>query len=186
MPAKSKAQLPCVALLRGINVGGKNRLPMKDLAAMFTGAGASDVSTYIQSGNVAFKATPALIDRIPDLITLQIEKQFKLRVPVILRTGDELAATAAANPFLGPSADLDQLSVMFLATAPTPASVADLDPQRSPPDEFVVRGREVYLRFPNGQGKSKLTNEYFDRKLETTGTVRNWRTLQKLIELTRG
>jgi uncharacterized protein (DUF1697 family) len=75
---------------------------------------------------------------------------------------------------------------MFLADRPSPARVATLDPKRSPPDEFEVRGREIYLRCPNGVGRTKLSNSYFDAKLATTSTMRNWRTVVKLVEMTGG
>jgi len=173
-----------VALLRGINVGGKNRLPMKSLSALFTDAGCTDVQTYVQSGNIIFGATPSLARRIPALIEKAISVQFGLRVPVVTRTAAELHAGAKHNPFLPRESDTGTLHVAFLATRPTPAQVATLDPDRSPPDEFAVRGREIYLRLPNGVARSKLTNAYFDSRLETTSTLRSWRTVLKLVELT--
>jgi uncharacterized protein (DUF1697 family) len=75
---------------------------------------------------------------------------------------------------------------MFLADRPPPGKIAGLDPKRSPPDEFEVRGREIYLRCPKGVGRSKLTNQYFDTKLSTTSTMRNWRTVLKLVEMAGG
>jgi len=172
-----------VALLRGINVGGKNKLLMKDLAGMFTEAGCADVRTYIQSGNVVFRAGPALVRRIPKLIAAAVSERFDLRVPVIVRTADELRRTAARNPFLRDGKGPEGLHVMFLADAPTPARVSALDADRSPPDEFVVRGREIYLHYPNGAARTRLTNDYFDSCLATTSTVRNWRTVLTLLEM---
>jgi uncharacterized protein (DUF1697 family) len=183
--AKSKV-ITLVALLRGINVGGKNQLPMKDLTAMFTKGGCSDVSTYIQSGNVVFRADADLATRIAPLIQQQIAKRFGLQVPVVLRTRDELAVIARSNPWLTPDADLERLMVMFLANRPSSQSIATLDPGRSPPDEFLVRGQEIYLRCPNGFARTRLTNGYFDSKLATISTGRNWRTVLKLLELTGG
>ena len=174
-----------VALLRGINVGGKNKLPMKDLAWMFAAAGCGDVKTYIASGNVVFKATAKLVERLPVLISKRIEERFGLEVPVVLRRDKEMEAVVGASPFAGPGADFDYLAVLFLADLPSHGAVSRLDAKRSPPDEFVVRGREIYLRCPNGFAKTKLTNDYFDRTLETTSTGRNWRTVLKLVELTK-
>jgi uncharacterized protein (DUF1697 family) len=174
------------ALLRGINVGGKNMLPMRDLAQMFAAAGCGDVRTYIQSGNVVFTAPADVVARLAADIAKRIETGFGIRVPVVLRSADELARVAMCNPFLGRDADTDALHVMFLADAPSAGAVAGLDARRSPPDEFAVVGRDVYLRCPNGVAKTKLTNAYFDSKLGTTSTARNWRTVQKLVELTRG
>jgi uncharacterized protein (DUF1697 family) len=164
-----------VALLRGINVGGKNLLPMKDLAAMFTGC--TEVSTYIQSGNVIFSTKNP--DKIPAQIAGSIKKKFKLEVPVIVRSHDELKKISRANPF----DDVEHVMVMFLADSPSAAAIKTLDPNRSPTDKFAVKGREIFLHGPNGFGNSKLTNAWFDSKLSTISTGRNWRTLQKLIEL---
>jgi uncharacterized protein (DUF1697 family) len=172
-----------IALLRGINVGGKNVLPMKALAAMFADIGCTDVRTYIQSGNVVYRAGTSLAGRVPDLVSRAIQKTAGLTVPVVTRTSDDLHDVARRNPFLHPGADPSRLHVMFLADAPTKARIASLDPDRSPPDEFAVRGREIYLHCPDGMGKSKLTNAWFDSKLATTGTARNWRTVLALIAM---
>src|SRR5262245_52517514 len=89
-----------VALLRGINVGGKNKLPMKDLTALFNEAGCSDVKSFIQSGNIVFRAGAPLAGRISGLVTRAIEERFAIRVPVIIRTAEDLRAVARGNPFL--------------------------------------------------------------------------------------
>jgi uncharacterized protein (DUF1697 family) len=172
------------ALLRAVNVGGKNKLPMKDLAEMFADAGCADVVTYIQSGNVVFRATEACAARVPAAIAKAVGDRLGFRAPVVMRTAGELRGVARGNPFLRAGAEPESLHVMFLADRPSPARVATLDPRRSPPDEFVVVGREIYLRCPNGVGRSKLTNAYFDSKLATTSTMRNWRTVVKLVEMT--
>jgi uncharacterized protein (DUF1697 family) len=175
-----------VALLRGINVGGKNKLPMLELARLFEEAGATDVRTYIQSGNVIFRAPEKVAPRLPSAVSQQISTRFGLRVPVVLRSAEELRLVPERNPFLKRGADPDALHVMFLADRPEPARVLALDAKRSPPDELAVREREIYLRLPNGVARSKLTNDYFDRALATTSTGRNWRTVLKLIELAGG
>jgi uncharacterized protein (DUF1697 family) len=107
-------------------------------------------------------------------------------VPVVVRSADELCAVARANPFLRKASDTAALHVAFLADAPAADKVAVLDPKRSPPDEFAVVGREIYLRCPTGMAKTKLTNAYFDSKLATISTARNWNTVLKLIELAGG
>jgi uncharacterized protein (DUF1697 family) len=171
-----------IALLRGINVGGKNMLPMKDLAKMFADEGCEDVRTYIQSGNVVFKTSPDVAKRISERIAAHIEKRFGYRIPVILRTAEQLKNTVAKNPFLKAGADEKMLHVMFLADAPNPRNVRALDPETFRPDIFTVRGQEVYLHLPNGAARSKLTNYFFDSKLATTSTSRNWRTVTTLLE----
>ncbi|HBQ16389.1 MAG TPA: hypothetical protein DEF51_36420 [Myxococcales bacterium] len=168
-----------VALLRGVNVGGKNKLPMKALVALFEDLGCEAVRTYIQSGNVIFeaKSTEGLADRI----AARIETEHGLRVPVVLRTAEALARIRDDNPF--PDADPKALHVMFLRDAPAKVRVKALDPDRSPGDAFVVRGANVYVCCPNGVARTKLTNAWFDAQLGTVSTGRNWRTLGKLIEL---
>lgn len=173
-----------VALLRGINVGGKNPLPMKELARMFETAGCANVRTCIQSGNVIFEAA-ASSSKIGEAVTKSIEKQFGYRIPVILRTAEQLRGTIQGNPFLATGVDHKWLHVYFLADAPSAATCASLDANRSAPDAFEVRGREIYLHLPNGMARTKLTNAYFDSKLSTTCTARNWATVLKLAEMMR-
>lgn len=172
-----------LALLRGINVGGNNKLPMKDLIEIFIEAGCSDVRTYIQSGNVILGASADLASRLPGLITAGIANRFGHRIPVVLRTAAQLGDVLGHNPFLDAGAADEELHVVFLADVPAPHRVEALDPDRSPPDTFVVRGQEIYLRLPNGAADTKLTNQYFDSKLATISTGRNWRTVTKLFEL---
>jgi uncharacterized protein (DUF1697 family) len=172
-----------VALLRGVNVGGKNRLPMIDLCAMFSAAGCASVQSYIQSGNVVFQAAPRVAGGIAAVIADRIAKDFGYRTPVVLRTSQELADAIAHNPFFAAGKQQEWLHVTFLADQPSPAAVRTLDSHRSPPDEFIVRGRDIYLHLPNGAGRSKLTNQYFDSRLKTVSTSRNWRTVNQLLEL---
>lgn len=174
-----------LALLRGINVGGKNSLPMKDLARIFEGAGCSRVRTFIQSGNVIFESS-AKPGKIAQAVTAAIEKQFGYRIPVVIRTAEELTAAIQGNPYLATAPDLKALYVYFLAEAPENEAVGGLDSERSAPDAFHVRGREIYLHMPNGMGRTKLTNAYFDAKLSTVSTARNWATILKLAELMKG
>ena len=110
--------------------------------------------------------------------------RFGYRVPVVTRTDQELQEIAHGNPFLDAGAEADKLHVAFLAEQPDDAGVQALDPNRSPGDEFAVLGREVYLHCPNGLARTKLTNSYFDSTLSTTSTMRNWRTVLRLLELT--
>lgn len=173
-----------VALLRGINVGGRHKLPMNNLLALFEDAGCRAARSYIQSGNVVFEAPAALVRRVPTLIAAAIAGEFGFEVPVVMRTAAELRKVVVDNPFARAGVDPATLAVAFLADRPTKARVARLDPKRSPSDEFIVRGREIYLRMPNGVARSKLTNAYFDATLGTTSTARNWNTTRKLLELT--
>jgi uncharacterized protein (DUF1697 family) len=171
-----------VALLRGINVGGNNLLPMKDLARMFANAGCSDVRTYIQSGNVIFEK-PAGADKLATVIAGNIEKRFGFRIPVILRTSEQLRNALRGNPFLAAGVDPKMLYLYFLADAPNAGAIAGLDLARFAPDVFHVRGQEIYLHLPNGMARTKLTNAYFDSKLSTVCTARNWATVSKLAAM---
>ena len=172
-----------VAFLRGINVGGKHILPMKDLAGMFEKAGCEKVETYIQSGNVLFSADPTLAARIPSTIQKSISKSFKIEAPVIVRSAGEMGRIAKGNPFLKRGAGLEWLHVVFLSEAPPPAALASLDPRRSEPDEFHPAGSEIFLHCPQGMARTKLTNAYFDSKLGCVSTMRNWKTVLKLLEM---
>jgi uncharacterized protein (DUF1697 family) len=172
---------PHVALLRGVNVSGKNKLPMKDLKEIFAEVGCENVRTYIQSGNVVFEATATVAKGLPEKIAVLIKERFGIHSPVIVRTAKELAAVVEGNPFLKAGAPETELHVMFLADAPGASRIETLDPARSPGDEFAVHGKDLYLRLPNGAGKSKLTNAYVDSKLGTVSTARNWRTVTTLL-----
>jgi uncharacterized protein (DUF1697 family) len=169
-----------VALLRGLNVGANNRIGMEDLSSVFEGVGCASVETYIQSGNVLFDASAALLKKVPMLVAAALEKDFAISSPVVLRDGKALAAVVKNNPFLLRGEDVATLHVGFLEAQPAAKWVAALDPQRSPPDAFEVLGREVYLHFPKGLGRTKLTNAWFDGKLQTTCTLRNWNTVLEL------
>ncbi len=171
-----------VALLRGLNLGAHNRIGMKDLITVFEGAGCSAVETFIQSGNVLFDANVALLRKLPPLVATALKNDFDITSPVVLRDAKEMAAVVKHNPFLKRGAALTTLHVGFLLEEPDAALVKALDPLRSAPDEFQVLGREVYLHLPNGVARSKLTNAWFDSKLEGVVTVRNWNTV---LELTK-
>jgi uncharacterized protein (DUF1697 family) len=172
-----------VALLRGINVGGKNKLPMKELVGLFEALGCKDVRSYIQSGNVVFNTTAASARKTPARVSAGIREHWGYDIPVVLRSARELRAAVKRSPFAG-HADPAHLAFIFLATRPSATRISTLDPDRSPPDRFEVLGSEIHIHIPNGAARSKLTNQYFDSRLSTVGTARNWRTVHKLIELT--
>jgi uncharacterized protein (DUF1697 family) len=172
-----------IALLRGINVGGKGKVPMGNLKSSFSAMGFEDVVTYIQSGNIVFSCHPGDAKSLAARIERRIAKDFGVKTTVLLRTPAELEKIAGDNPFLRGKPDLSKLHVVFLDARPARNAVAELDPDRSPPDEFEVHGREIYLRLPNGAGRSKLTVDYFERALGLRATARNWKTLTKLLAM---
>jgi uncharacterized protein (DUF1697 family) len=170
-----------LALLRGINVGGKAKLPMKELAAIFAGAGAAEVQTFIQSGNVVFAAAEP--ERVVAAVTAEIARIYGYPGRIVLRGAEELREAYAGNPFGKAGAPVEMLHLYFLVDWPDAAAVQGLDAERSPGDSFVVMGREVYLHLPQGMARTRLTNAYFDSKLKTVSTGRNWNTVGKLVEM---
>jgi uncharacterized protein (DUF1697 family) len=176
-----------VAFLRAVNVGGRNKVPMARLRDALTAAGLEEVATVLQSGNVVFRSRKSSA-AVAKLVAGAIEGTFGLQIGVVVRSAAELAAVAATNPFLDEQSDRDAktLYVAFLSARPTVAAAAKLDPDRSPPAAFAVHGREVYLSYPNGSGRSRLTLDYLEKTLGVTGTTRNWRTVQRLATLLEG
>jgi uncharacterized protein (DUF1697 family) len=182
MPSVTSLQT-YAALVRGINVGGKNKLPMAELTKLLTTIGHEDIVTYIQSGNIVFRSATRKPGEIEREIETRIADTFGLKIAVVLRTRAELSAIAAASPFLDVESSFTKLHVVFLRSKPRAASVAHLDPDRSPGDRFVVSGREIYLHMPGGSARTKLTLDYFERKLGVDATARNWNTLLRLRDL---
>ena len=170
-----------VALLRGINLGSKKRVAMADLRALVEGLGAEDVTTYVQSGNVVFKSADGA-EKLTRAIERRISRDLGLSVTVVVLTRPQLTKVLRGNPFA--KKEQAKLHVTFLAEKPARAKVSKLDPELGTPDEFRVVGQQVYLHCPNGYGKSKLTNAYFEKQLGVAATTRNWKTVTKLGELT--
>lgn len=166
-----------VGLLRGINVGGRNKVAMSELRSLFESLGHTDVSTFIQSGNVIFSSRAKVT---PKKLEAAIESTFGIDITVVLRTPNELRRVVHANPFR--RANPSNLHVGFMVAEPAAAALAKIDAERFRPDEFAARGSELYLHLPNGMGRAKLP-AYLDRQLEVPITVRNWNTVTKLLEL---
>ncbi|MBI2708147.1 MAG: DUF1697 domain-containing protein [Actinobacteria bacterium] len=169
-----------VALLRAVNVGGRGKVPMARLREVFEELGHREVRTYIQSGNVVFDAdgTPS-----PGSLEAAISAAFDLAVTVIVRTPAGLREIVGANPF--PEEDPSSLHVGFLAHPAPAGALPGADLERFAPDAAVLRGTELYLHLPNGLGRSKLA-EYVTRKPPAPMTVRNWRTVTTLVEISGG
>jgi uncharacterized protein (DUF1697 family) len=169
-----------VVLLRGINVGGKAKVPMAALRDTCAAAGCEDVVTYIQSGNVVLKSELSA-DNLRAALEEAITKEFGFSPAVMIRTAKELAAVVDRNPFTG--ADEKTLHVGFLHAAPNAATKKCLAGIDCAPEELTVAGREVYLHLPNGMGRAALPVQ-MERCLRPAPiTVRNWRTVTKLVEL---
>jgi uncharacterized protein (DUF1697 family) len=167
-----------VALLRGINVGGRAALPMAQLRRLAEGCGFADVATYIQSGNLLFStADPA--EKAAAALEREIAAAGGPAPRVAVRSRPELAAVVAGNPYLDRAADPKQLHVAFAVRGAEPPSG---DMSEFAPDELTLSGREAYLFLPNGIGRSKLA-EALSRRGGTAATVRNWRTVTTLLRL---
>ena len=169
-------------MLRGVNVSGHNRLPMADFAAALSDLGFGGVTTYVQSGNAVF-AGRGKPTTVAAKVSRQLAERFELTVPIVVRTADELRSVLVANPYLGRERDPTKLHVTFLDAAPQAAAGSIEPPAGAGRDSFEVVGREVYLHCPDGYGRTKLTNDFFERRLRTTATTRNWRTVLALAEL---
>jgi uncharacterized protein (DUF1697 family) len=167
-----------IALLRGVNVGGRT-LPMAGLRETFEQLGHTNVRTYIQSGNVVFDAKGSA-PTVRSVLEQTIDGTFGLEVTVLLRTPAELAKVVAQNPY-GSDA-----YVTFLDGVPDRKRVSAVDPAEFAPDEFRVVGQQVFLRCPNGYGRTKINNTFFEKKLATRATTRNWRTVETLLEWASG
>lgn len=174
-----------IAILRGINVGGKRRLKMEKLKALFRELGFSDVETYIQSGNVMFNASEKESDTtISDKIEAAIFKKYDFKVPVIVRTASELKEAIASNPFYASgNEDVDRLHLTFLKIYPSAERIEKASSANFAPDDFKVHGKNVFLHCSGKYSDSKLSNTFFESKLKVPATTRNWKTVLKLGEL---
>jgi len=172
-----------VALLRGINVGGKRKVSMATLRAVVEGLGPTDVETLLQSGNVAFTADEGAAGTLAEELAIAIEAEFGFSVAVLVRTGADLDRVIAANPFPDVLTEPKFLHVAFSSRPVRPEALAGIDAERFAPDQFRVGQDELYLWFPNGSGRSKLTIHLFERALGAHLTARNWNTVVRLWEL---
>ena len=169
------------ALLRGINVGGKNKVSMSGLRATCAAIGLDDVQTYIQSGNVVFSSSQRSTAKLETSIEQAISDDTGLTISVMVRSARALAQIVDHNPYASDELPATQLVVAFLKSRPTTKA---LDLSDYGPETAVVRGNDVFVHYPNGQGRSKVTNAVLERLLGTPATARNWNTVGKLLALT--
>ena len=174
-----------VVLLRGINIGPRNRIAMPALRAALEEAGFGDVRTYVQSGNVVLtsQAGPA---RVAATCERAIAESFGLELPVVARTRDELADVVARDPLGGVAKNAKRYQVTFLGAKLAAATVEKLEAAATAGERLVVSGREVYAWHPEGVGRSKLATLLAGRGLGTTATARNWTTVTALLALADG
>jgi uncharacterized protein (DUF1697 family) len=170
--------------MRGINVSGQKIIRMENLRASFEALGFRRVRSYVQSGNVIFEATRSSLDNLSELIREKILSEYGFSVPVVLRTVDEMNKIVSGNPFLDEKGiDSSKLHVTFLSEMPAKSSLGKLAKLDSHPDQFRVKGREVFLYCPDWYGRTKLSNTAFEKLLSMDATTRNWKTVNTLAEM---
>jgi uncharacterized protein (DUF1697 family) len=175
-----------IAMLRGINVGPHKRMKMEKLRASCESLGFERVKTYIQSGNIVFRAAKmsdaAMTKKLGDRIT----RDFGFSADVITRTGEEMGRIIKSNPLLKEKGvDESKLHVVFLSEKATPAALEKLQALTLSPDRVRSAGNEIYFDFPNGVSGSSLWKHPLDRVLGVSGTMRNWNTVNKLYEMAK-
>jgi uncharacterized protein (DUF1697 family) len=172
-----------IALIRGINVSGKNMVPMTTLSADLTAAGASDVRTYLQSGNVVFKHAAKTAAGAESTVADVIERRHGFRPRIMCLSPAELDRAARENPFKAAEANHKEMHLVFLAEEPAAAAVEGLARHRTT-ENYAVIGQRLYLHTPGGLLSSKIA-ERPEKLLGVGATARNWRTVTALAEMTR-
>lgn len=170
-----------ISMLRGINVSGQKKIKMNELKALYESLGFHQVLTYIQSGNIIFYSSISDTSEIKELITTQIEKKYGYTVDVILRTQEELEKIVKNSPFS--KKDLSKVLVTFLSEDKSDYPYEELSFAKKSEEEFQIQGKEIHLYLPYGSGRTKLNNNFFEKKLNVTATTRNWRTINKILEM---
>lgn len=173
-----------VSMLRGVNLGSHNRIKMDALRALYTSLKLQDPRTYVQSGNVIFKTKEKNSPQLAKKIQSAIEKKFGCSPEVILRTTDELRKAIEATPFGDrPNLEPSKILVSFLDAAPPREAAGAFDKFKDYPEEVHLKGRELYIYFPNGAGKTKLPWSSVERLLKVTGTARNWNSVTNMLKM---
>ena len=175
-----------IVLLRGVNVGGRNRVPMPALREALAAAGLEEVVTYVQSGNVVLESG-AKPDALAGEVEAVIADAFDLQIAVVVRTRAELAKVVRHDPLGELAGDEGKLyQVSFCAERPDKEAVAKVAERAVDGERVLAHGREIYAWFPHGVGRSKLAAQLSRQKLGTVVTARNWTTVKKLLELAGG
>jgi len=178
------AHSPYVALLRAVNVGGRNAIAMAHLRELLTGLGYGAVRTHLQSGNAVFTAEDTLPERVAEEIERALVSELDLEARVLVRTRAELERVVAANPLLDVAGEHARLIVTFLSQTPDRAAVSELAPADFEPDVFALGEREIYVWYPDGVRVTRLSNAFWERRLQVIATGRNWNTVTRLLQMT--
>ncbi len=177
-----------LALLRGINVGSRQRMSMADLRSVMDGLGHADVATYLQSGNALFSSPRTDCDAVAAELEQAITAELGMSVRCLVRTRGDLDRIVSDHPLADVATDPARLTVTFLNVKPDPGLLCALDPQAHLPDQFAVGVQEIYTWYPEGVRDSKLTTVFFEKmlggkKADVVGTARNWNTVSRLLEM---
>jgi len=173
-----------VTLLRGINVGGHAIVAMSDLRDLFADLGFSDAKSLLQSGNLVFDGGRKTGPSLERLLEAETNMRLNKSIVYLVRTAAEWNSTISRNPFPDEAqCDPSHLVVMFLKQAPTVESIKILEAATRRPELVRLAGKELYIVYPDGIGRSKLTNALIEKSLVTHGTGRNWNTILKLAAL---
>jgi uncharacterized protein (DUF1697 family) len=176
-----------IALLRGVNVGGRKPVAMADLRHLAADLGFSDVQSLLQSGNMVFCGAAQATGELERLLEREAEKRLGLQTDFMVRTAEEWGAIIARNPFRDEAArDPSHLVVMVFKDDVIPSRVDALRAAVAGPEVIRAGGRHAYITYPNGIGRSRLTSVLIEKTLGTRGTARNWNTVLKLDALARG
>lgn len=171
-----------IAILRGINVGGKRKILMHDLKALCDQLGLEQVQTYIQSGNLIFSSNKENSE-LEDMLEKSISEKFGFEVPVIVRNLKELETSISKNPFLSKDSDIKQLHLTFLKAHPSQENLEKIQSYNYEPDKFKIEENDVFIFCQGKYHQTKLSNNFFEKKLNVGATTRNWKTVLKLLEL---
>jgi len=173
-----------IALLRGINVSGKNMIKMNELLIHLSSLNFKNIRTYIQSGNIIFESDLMDENLLEKSIHEKILSMFGFDVPVLVKNADAWKKVHNSNPFiLERNEDIDKLHVTFLSDIPNQEFISKLVDYKDVVDEFILDSNIVYICCHNGYGKTKLNNTFFESKLKVSATTRNWKTVIKLMEM---
>ncbi len=184
--SNGSARVEWVALLRGINVGTKNRVSMADLRDLMETLGHADVHTHLNSGNVVFTGAARSHEELATEIEAAIMSTLSLDMPVIVRSGAEMRRIVDDNPFPEHAADHQTFHVTFLDETPDAKLVAALAHEERGDDDYRIIGSDIYLYYPNKITGAVFMPNGFDKALKVTTTSRNWRTVTKLAEMLNG
>lgn len=173
-----------ISLLRGVNVVGRRQVKMDALRALYESLGLVSARTYIQSGNVVFRAPARDLPRLSVRISKAIQQNFGFHTDVIVRTAAEMRNVIRRNPFAARSGiEPNKLLVYCLSAAPGPDARAKALALPPTPEELRIDGRELYIYYPNGVGQARLSSAALERALAVSGTGRNWNTATRLLEM---